>query len=286
MTQGPFDTSPEGILELITQGESSLVEFKSRLPPDEVVAEDLISFANKDGGILLVGVGENGELGALRPWEIGEVFERLKRIAGSALPESYVNATKVDQHWIAYVIVPSAPAHLSPLRTAKGEIYDRVGTTTVRRAINQDSPPIPQKPSELCPLFVAMSFRTEEEPSLVDYFEAMRRAVNKAGLPFNIRRIDLVEGDYEISQEIMRQIDESKIVIIDFTLNPSNVYFEAGYARGCRKEIIQTARKETLLEFDVKNWRTIFYRNATELEAALVSALAKAYAEVTVPGNS
>ncbi len=79
----------------------------------------------------------------------------------------------------------------------------------------------------------------------------------------------------------MNEIDNSDIVIADFTLSPANVYFELGYARGIRKRIIQTARKSTALEFDVRNWRTTFYRNANELEEKLVAELQTAYAEVT-----
>jgi len=44
--------------------------------------------------------------------------------------------------------------------------------------------------------------------------------------------------------------------------------------------IIQTARKGTLLEFDVRNWHTTFYRNATELEKALPNEFASAYEKV------
>jgi hypothetical protein len=43
-------------------------------------------------------------------------------------------------------------------------------------------------------VFVAMSFRFEEEPSLVDYFAAMRRAVAATKLPIELVRIDLFEG--------------------------------------------------------------------------------------------
>jgi nucleoside 2-deoxyribosyltransferase len=126
-----------------------------------------------------------------------------------------------------------------------------------------------------------MSFRNEEEPSLVDYFSAMQRAVRETRLPIRICRIDLQEGDYEISQQIMDEIDTADVVLADFTLRPSNVYFELGYARGREKYVIQTARKkDTTLEFDVRNWRTIFYRNATELEASLIPALKTAYAKV------
>jgi hypothetical protein len=56
--------------------------------------------------------------------------------------------------------------------------------------------------------------------------------------------------------------------------SPPNVYFEAGYARGCGKPVLQTARAGTVLQFDVKTWRTTFFKNATELEEKLVGELA------------
>ena len=80
---------------------------------------------------------------------------------------------------------------------------------------------------------------------------------------------------------VMDQIDECDVIVADFTLSPANVYFELGYGRGKGKRIIQTARSETTLEFDVRNWRTSFYRNATELEERMVPAFERAYAEVT-----
>lgn len=132
-----------------------------------------------------------------------------------------------------------------------------------------------------CVAFVAMSFRDEEEPALVDYFRAMERAAARTNLPITMRRIDLVEGDYEISQRLMDETDAAEIVIADFTLSSRNVYFELGYARGRHKRIIQTARKGENLEFDVRNWRTTFYRNATELEDRFVAELMAAYADVT-----
>lgn len=58
---------------------------------------------------------------------------------------------------------------------------------------------------------------------------------------------------------------------------PRNVYFELGYARGKGKVTIQLARRDTTLEFDVRNWRTSFYKNATELEEICLRALIAAY---------
>jgi nucleoside 2-deoxyribosyltransferase len=136
-------------------------------------------------------------------------------------------------------------------------------------------------PSQTLTAFVAMSFREEEEPSLVDYFKAMERAASSTRLPINVTKMDLEEGDYEISQKIMEKIDEADIVIADFTLSSRNVYFELGYARGVKRRVIQTARKGTSMEFDIRNWRTIFYRNAAELEEKLGAALKSAYVDLT-----
>ena len=128
-----------------------------------------------------------------------------------------------------------------------------------------------------------MSFREEQEPALVDYFGAMRRAVTRTGLPIELRRVDLMEGDYEISQRLMDAIREADVLLADFTLSSANVYFELGYARGHGKRVIQTARKDTRLEFDVRNWRTIIYKNATELEERLVLELKAAHDNVMAP---
>ena len=66
----------------------------------------------------------------------------------------------------------------------------------------------------------------------MDYFGAMRRAVTRTGLPIELKRVDLMEGDYEISQRLMDAIREADVLLADFTLSSANVYFELGYARG------------------------------------------------------
>ena len=86
-------------------------------------------------------------------------------------------------------------------------------------------------------------------------------------------RLDQAEGDYEIADRIYREIDAAYLVIADLTLSSPNVYLEIGYARGRRKHVIQTCRSDTELEFDVRNRRTLIYRNATTLEHKLLREL-------------
>jgi nucleoside 2-deoxyribosyltransferase len=122
-------------------------------------------------------------------------------------------------------------------------------------------------------VFVAMSFREEEEPALVDYWQAMLRAAEQANREFSLMRLDYVAGDYEIVDRIYREIDAADLVIADFTLSSSNVYLELGYARGRGKRVIQTCRDDTRLEFDIRGRRTLRYRNATSLEEKLLREL-------------
>ena len=218
-------------------------------------------------------------------------LSRLQQLASRLLPYHpiEVGITNFPGRNVVYALIEPAPEHVGPVMTASGEVFVRRGAQNYKlqesealafyKRYHQDVESYPLTKS--IKALVAMSFREEEEPSLVDYFNAMKRAVQKTKLPIQLTRMDLIEGDYEISQEIMDRIDECDLVIADFTLNPRNVYFELGYARGTNKRVVQTARQGTVLEFDVRNWRTHFYKNATELEEKLELALSAAYTDLT-----
>ncbi len=50
----------EDVLELIKQSENESVEFKAVLPPSRVIAKIIASFANTEGGYLILGVLDDG----------------------------------------------------------------------------------------------------------------------------------------------------------------------------------------------------------------------------------
>jgi hypothetical protein len=294
-----FETTPSGLLELIKRGESETAEFKAFLPPDNVVARDLIAFANTQGGILIVGVDDQGQVLGLPDAEVERTIERLKRISTSLCEWSTRTGTAdLQGRKVVFLVVTPAPSHLAPVMTSAGDVYARQGVRDVRLTESQcldlvrkhrpkeQQPQVDNPGNRPCIVFVAMSFREEQEPALVDYFSAMKRAVERTTLPIQLKRVDLMEGDFEISQQLMDAIRQADIVLTDFTLNSANVYFELGYARGCNKRVIQTARKYTALEFDVRNWRTIVYRNATELEEKLALELKAAHAEVMTSSDA
>lgn len=271
----------QDILKLIESGESETLEFKSRLPSGHIIARVLSAFANTKGGILLIGVSDDGSISGLSKAAVVLTKRKLQEICSSLFPFPVeIDKISVAGKYIVYIKIEKVSEDDFPILTSRGEMFQRTFSHERAHSILHLSDMHIEAKKRVV-VFVAMSFREEEEPSLVDYFRAMERATKETKLPIDLVRVDLVEGDYEISQKIMGEINNADIVIADFTLNSRNVYFELGYARGIRRRIIQTARKETPLEFDVRNWRTVIYRNATELEEKLVPALREAYAEVT-----
>lgn len=56
-----FDSLTE-LLEKIYLGEDSTIEFKGELPERKELSDEMAAFANASGGVILIGVGDNGEI--------------------------------------------------------------------------------------------------------------------------------------------------------------------------------------------------------------------------------
>ncbi|MDU0290162.1 ATP-binding protein [Saccharothrix longispora] len=270
-------------LELVEGGESGTVEFKLDLGRVEGLARTSAAFANTDGGTILFGVDDDGSLRGLTDAQVEKIGETLEKLSRQLLSLN-VRTERVDFDGLSFLVarVPKAPDGVGPLQTASGATWVRDGSVARRLPAGVGTSgdvPVPPPPGRL-KLFVAMAFRFEEEPALVDYYWAIDRAVKATGLPVELVRMDLEEGDYEITAEIINRIRESDIVLADFTLGSENVYFEAGVAVGAQKRLIRTARRDTVMPFDVRTWKILFYSNATQLEQELQPKVAAAYREV------
>ena len=126
-----FDTSPDGLLRLIKQGESQTVEFQLLVPPSEIIARNFAAFANSEGGILLLGVGDDGSIIGLTDREANEAMVLLQHVADSLLSWPIgIGTTLVEAKKVVYAIIDKAPEHLAPIVTARGEVFTRVGQQT------------------------------------------------------------------------------------------------------------------------------------------------------------
>ena len=119
-------------------------------------------------------------------------------------------------------------------------------------------------------VFIAMPMATEDL-QLEDIHVAIKNAARDVGLV--AERVDEQISNEKITDRIIESIVEADFVVADLSQAKPNVYWEAGYAHGQDKTPIYIARKDTELEFDVRDYPVIFYENATRLRTKLAERL-------------
>lgn len=119
-------------------------------------------------------------------------------------------------------------------------------------------------------LFIAMPINPADH-ALVDVLESIQQAAAACGLA--AYRIDEQQSNERITDRILKGIRESEYVVADLTNARPNVFYEAGYALGQGKLPIYIARDGTHLEFDLKDYPVIFFKNQRELRDGLIARL-------------
>ena len=114
--------------------------------------------------------------------------------------------------------------------------------------------------------FIAMPM-DPDDAQLEDVLDAIKEACTRCGL--NAERVDEPESNDRITDRILESIRRAQYVIVDLTHSKPNVFYEAGYAQGRGKTPIYVARHGTPLEFDLKDYPVIFFRNMKQLKDAL-----------------
>ena len=116
------------LLAAFARGESQQQEFKRQLDNAESVAGEIVAFANSEGGVLYVGVTDEGSLMGLADPE--RDFQTLTHICRDrCIPpiSPVIEQYTVDGHTLLALTVKPALNHLKPYRTAGGRFYVRVG---------------------------------------------------------------------------------------------------------------------------------------------------------------
>jgi hypothetical protein len=114
-----FDTSPSGISALVAQGEGPSIEFKTRFQSKDQIGRRLLSFANSGGGILLIGVADNGEIVGLPDKEISSAMSRVRELAQSMALQQRSGLQRVDGKAVVFVEVPAARHSVGYMRVAQ-----------------------------------------------------------------------------------------------------------------------------------------------------------------------
>ncbi len=121
------------LLDIISTGETSKVQFKEELPHRDSVAQEIVAMSNSLGGVILIGVKDvTGEITGLTSEQIEEYDRVVSQVADNLKPPVYL-ATEVikleqDGAYRNVQIVHVQVGINKPYKTAKGEIYVKQGS--------------------------------------------------------------------------------------------------------------------------------------------------------------
>lgn len=119
------------IKELIQQGETKYVEFKSWIKVNKkelmnILTNEAVGFANADGGIILVGVEDDGEITGCMDYDEQNIIES---IYDRTIPKLFtdIDVSKIDDKDIIKITVQKSQEIIA---TSKGVVYKRLGKNT------------------------------------------------------------------------------------------------------------------------------------------------------------
>ncbi len=118
--------------------------------------------------------------------------------------------------------------------------------------------------------FIAMPM-DEDDHDLVDVLDAIKEAAQRCEI--QAERIDEPDSNDRITDRIIDSIEKAEFVIADLTKQKPNVFWEAGYAHASGKTPIYIARHGAKLDFDVKDYPVIFFKNMKQLKDSLEKRL-------------
>lgn len=96
------------VKELIKQGESERVEFKTALRDPTILVKNVSALANTHGGMILVGIQEPNKIVGTEPNQVFQLVERSRKALSPAL-DLDVKIVTIDDKSVAIISVPESP---------------------------------------------------------------------------------------------------------------------------------------------------------------------------------
>ncbi|MBL7202705.1 MAG: ATP-binding protein [Desulfobacteraceae bacterium] len=113
------------LIEIIRNGESSKIEFKREDVHPNSLAEEIVAFANFEGGIILIGVDDSGELiGCFRD----DIDEFIVNVCRNSVRPSIIPVIEnifVDGKKIVIVTIPGGDTAYSTNRELYYETFEK-----------------------------------------------------------------------------------------------------------------------------------------------------------------
>ncbi|AKD04709.1 ATP-binding protein [Pontibacter korlensis] len=119
---------------LIWEGENDKVDFKQRVTKPEKIARTMVSFANTHGGVILVGVKDNGYVTGVDPEEEKHTLQLAADFYCDPPVQLQYEEIEQDNRTVLMVIVPESKQkpHFAKLGNDDWRGYVRVKDTSVQ----------------------------------------------------------------------------------------------------------------------------------------------------------
>lgn len=120
------------LLDIISTGETSRVQFKESMPHKDSVAQEIVAMANSLGGVILFGVEDATNIPKGLPPEVIEEYDRIvSQVADNIKPTVYIQTEVVNVGAAdspKNILVAHVPnGYNKPYKTDRGNIYVKQG---------------------------------------------------------------------------------------------------------------------------------------------------------------
>ncbi|MFC5270292.1 helix-turn-helix domain-containing protein [Adhaeribacter terreus] len=161
---------------LISGGESDTLDFKKRIRQADRIARTVASFANTRGGIILVGVMDNGEISGIDPEEEKHTLEQAANLyCKPPVKVFFKELEDEDGKTVLKVVIPESAEkpHLVKINEGDWRIYLRVKDETVQKSQMAEKVLKNEATEKMLPVF------DEQEIALLDFLKQYQRITQK-----------------------------------------------------------------------------------------------------------
>lgn len=122
------------ILKMIREGEHQFQDFKLRIDDSHKIAKSLVAFANSEGGRLLIGVRDNGEIANINPEEELHMIEAAATMYCDPPVKYQSQVWKVDYYRVLEIFIEPSEnrPHFAINKEKEKRAYLRVKDKNIR----------------------------------------------------------------------------------------------------------------------------------------------------------
>lgn len=125
------------IIDRISNGEDSFTQFKREMTDSNKLAEELVAFSNAEGGVLLIGVEDNGDIVGVNPDAIGKLNLLISNTSNENVkPPIYPLTEIVEISDKKIVVISVRKGESKPYQTNKGLYLTKSGSD--KRKMSQE----------------------------------------------------------------------------------------------------------------------------------------------------